>query len=69
MNKNAWILVLEKDNMKKLVRDWEYPVCPTTYYARSGVLGIDEYSLQEVKDNKAYYKYIGPKKGMRIDEA
>lgn len=60
---STWILILEgKGNSIRVIRDWIYPVCPTSYYDRSGVLGIDWYELVEIKKNKAYYKYMGLRK-------
>lgn len=55
------IFILQKDNSHKIVRDFIYDIAPTTYYDHGGVIRIDEYSLVEVKDGKAYYKFIKPK--------
>lgn len=59
-----WILILDKDSTIKIIRDWVYPVCPTSYYDHPELLSltIDEYELVETKDNRAYYKYKGLKK-------
>jgi hypothetical protein len=67
VNKNSWILVLQgKDNATKVIRDWDYPIAPTTYYCRHGVLGIDQYDLVDVKENRAYYKYVGENLNKRL---
>ena len=56
------ILVLQKDGVTTIVRDFIYPFAPQTYYQRYGVLGVDMYELDHVKDDKAYYKYVEPEK-------
>lgn len=55
------IFILQKDNSHKIVRDFIYDMAPTTYYDHGGIIRIDEYELVEVKDGKAYYKFIKPK--------
>lgn len=55
------IFILQKENSSKIVRDFIYDIAPTTYYDHGGVIRIDEYHLVEVKDGKAYYKFIKPK--------
>jgi hypothetical protein len=55
------IFVLQKENSHKIVRDFIYDIAPSTFYDHSGIIRIDEYHLVEVKDGKAYYKFIKPK--------
>lgn len=55
------IFILQKDNSSKIIRDFIYDMAPTTYYDHGGIIRIDEYQLVEVKDGKAYYKFIKPK--------
>lgn len=55
-------LVLTKGNTCVIVRDWIYPLAPTSYYHRVGLLGIEMYELDHQKDDKAYYKYVEPQK-------
>lgn len=52
------ILVLTKDGICIIIRDWMYPFAPEIYYNRHGFLSVDEYRLDHVKDEKAYYKYV-----------
>ena len=55
------ILLLNKDGVTTIVKDFIYPFAPQTYYQRYGLLGVDMYELYEIRDNKAFYKYVEPK--------
>lgn len=53
------VLILQRDNVITIVRDWTYSLAPTIYYNRS-LLSVEEYKLDRIENNGtiAYYNYV-----------
>lgn len=54
------ILILKRDNVTTIIKDWVYSLAPTTVYHNRTGLKIEMYELDYVsKDGSvAYYNYV-----------